>query len=339
MIDERKEAQASLYVVGALPPDEARDFERALPADLELQLLVTELRAAADVMVAAFPRVAPPPDLKQRIMEEIDAGDTTGNTIPLREADFGNWLYWVPWALAACFAILCVVLIGTGASLRRQMAGLRQQIDQVSEATNESEQQQRQQVQTIIQQVTNYQQRAADLQTQLAQRAQDYQRDTTRLYDQLKQATNRLQFQRVPLLRQLEEQQDLIDELQDAISQVTVPSSDRFSQVRLLSLVPTTNGPAGSAGAAAFDLVSQQGSVDVQNLPPLANGDYQFWLFDPRYITPVSGGVFSTDAQGHTQYQFRSSVPIAAVVAFAISIERKGGAPTPTPNRVVMTSN
>ena len=45
MIDERREAQASLYVLGGLPADEQREFEQALRTDLELQLMVRNFAA------------------------------------------------------------------------------------------------------------------------------------------------------------------------------------------------------------------------------------------------------------------------------------------------------
>ena len=48
MIDERREAQASLYALGALPLEETREFETALRGDLRLQLLLAELSGALD---------------------------------------------------------------------------------------------------------------------------------------------------------------------------------------------------------------------------------------------------------------------------------------------------
>src|SRR6266849_1583355 len=85
MIDEPSEAEASLYVLGALPAEELREFERAMRADLQLQLLVNELRAAAAALVVALPRRDPPPSLKQRLLETIDrqegpAGDAAGGS-------------------------------------------------------------------------------------------------------------------------------------------------------------------------------------------------------------------------------------------------------------------
>jgi anti-sigma-K factor RskA len=264
---------------------------------------------------------------------------TGANIVPLRESDFGSWLMWVPWALAACFALLCIILLGTSASLRRQIADLRQNIEQISAASTESEQQ-RQELQTVIQQVTNYQQRIVELQTQVAQRNQEYQRDVTRLEDQLKQGTRQAQAERVQLNRQINEQQTLIDELKDTISQATAATSDRFAQTRIFALLPNPQSNLQAVGAAAFDTSAQQGVIVIQNLQPLpASQDYQLWLIDPRFSSPVSGGVFGPDARGQARYQFQANLAIEAVGGFAVSIERKGGVALPTGDAIIMRSN
>src|ERR1051325_8596265 len=100
MIDERKEAQASLYVLGALSGEELIEFETALRADLQLQLLVKELRGTAGAMVAAFPRVAPPPALKQRILNAIAPRQpATLSVVRSDPAEASSWMAWAPWAL------------------------------------------------------------------------------------------------------------------------------------------------------------------------------------------------------------------------------------------------
>src|SRR5262245_24235716 len=135
MIDERRETQASLYVLGALPADELREFEATLRSDLELQLLVRELRGTAGAMVTAFPRVAPPPALKQRILAAVDEREGVApNIVPLDERP-PSWMGWVPWALAACFAILCVALISIGKTLRQHAVEQAAQLEEKSQQT------------------------------------------------------------------------------------------------------------------------------------------------------------------------------------------------------------
>src|SRR5262245_28652958 len=109
MIDERIEAQASLYALGALPPEETTEFEAAMLRDLQLQLLVKELRGTVGAMVVALPQVAPPPALKEQVLAAIT--DRAAGRLSASSGRESSWMFWVPWALAACFAILCVVLV------------------------------------------------------------------------------------------------------------------------------------------------------------------------------------------------------------------------------------
>jgi hypothetical protein len=108
MIDERRQAQATEYALDSLPPEELPEFEQTLLSNPELQLLVRELRACAERLPFALPVVPPPPDLKERIFAGI--GGETATAAPVRERS--KIPVWVPWAIAACLAVLCVVLIG-----------------------------------------------------------------------------------------------------------------------------------------------------------------------------------------------------------------------------------
>src|SRR5262245_36306412 len=101
MIDERREAQASLYVLGILPEDEVREFETALRGDLPLQMLVRDLRDATSAMAAAFPRVAPPPELREAVLAAAGGAPAAR---PLARLEGTPWFVWMPWAMAACFA-------------------------------------------------------------------------------------------------------------------------------------------------------------------------------------------------------------------------------------------
>jgi anti-sigma-K factor RskA len=109
MIDERMEEQASLYVLGTLDAEETRAFETLLRRDPELQRLVAALRSAADAVAGDAPLVAPPPSLKQKILAEIDRRQ---KIVPLNPASCPPPpIPWFPWALAACLAVLCGILL------------------------------------------------------------------------------------------------------------------------------------------------------------------------------------------------------------------------------------
>jgi len=69
------EEQAALYALGALGPDEAGKFEKRLAAGCPVcRSEFAEFRAVADALPLTAPEVAPPPELRERLMERIGAG-------------------------------------------------------------------------------------------------------------------------------------------------------------------------------------------------------------------------------------------------------------------------
>jgi len=86
------------------------------------------------------------------------------------------------------------------------------------------------------------------------------------------------------------------------------------------------NSPAAVA-VAVWDPSREQGVLDVSKLPALAAAmDYQLWVIDPQYPSPVSGGVFTVDpVTGEAHVVFRADKPVKSIAKFAVSLERKGG--------------
>ena len=63
---------------------------------------------------------------------------------------------------------------------------------------------------------------------------------------------------------------------------------------------------------------------------PASDKDYQLWLIDPQYKSPVSAGIFAMDpATGEAHVKFKTDKAIDTIAKFAISLEAKGGMPEP----------
>jgi hypothetical protein len=71
MISEQLQDQASLYVLGALTPEEQRAFEAELREDRELRDLLLELQRTAGLIAKSIPQATIPPQLKTKIFERI----------------------------------------------------------------------------------------------------------------------------------------------------------------------------------------------------------------------------------------------------------------------------
>ena len=263
MIDPRMEEQAALHVLGALEPDEAREFKAAMKADPELQLFVARLTPITGALAGAVPEVEPPPQLRAKVLAQVAPVQKTF-TLSERKTGFS---FWLPWAFAAGLAVVCVILFAQDSRLQRQVSDQSAQISSLN------------QLATALQASTNQLQ-----QTVLAL-----------------QATNRLANMRIAMLN---------SQLADAPKAVAV---------------------------TLWDSNKQEGVFVVQNLKPLSFGrDYQLWVIDPKYQTPVSAGVFQVDDQGTVRVDFKANKTIQTASKFAVTEEPKGGLPVPTLKNLVL---
>ena len=131
MIDERTEELASAYVLGALEPDEAREFEQRLQADAELRALVSELRALSELMAGDSPALEPPPALRARLLQDFSERAPAPRGSPRR-----SLATVLPWALAAGFAGLCLLFGLQSQGLRGQLDVRQHRIDELSQITD-----------------------------------------------------------------------------------------------------------------------------------------------------------------------------------------------------------
>lgn len=343
MIDERHETQASLYALGALPREEAREFEAALRADPQLQGVVAELRGAVDAMVAGFPQVAPPATLKSRVLGAVTARIAAPvpptSVTGLDAVRTPGWMVWLPYTLAVCFAVLCVVLISLGRNLREQALDLREQLTRRA-AEAEDLKGRLDEVQTETDEKgSNYERRIADLRGEASGRIADLQRAATFL-------TNQLQREQSDLKRRLgasEADASRLkrekEALEEALKGVPLANNDRLNNARVALLRPTAAGSSQTLGTSIWLASDQRGLIVLENLPALpASQSYQLWLFEPGASAPVSAGVFASEPTGPVRHQFTVAAPVRAVERFAVSVEPKGGAPRPT-GKFVLTSD
>ena len=82
MITEQQQEQAALYVLGMLSPWEQEQFAGQARADAELRELLWSLQRAMERAVLALPPKAPPPTLKAKVLQLIQAQTATATTLP-----------------------------------------------------------------------------------------------------------------------------------------------------------------------------------------------------------------------------------------------------------------
>jgi anti-sigma-K factor RskA len=113
MINEDKQQQVIDYVLGEMSASDAASFERELNQNAELQNFTREIFETLGRIGGGGEAVAPPPLIPQRILRaEVR-----------KVARFP----FVPWAVAACLAVGCMILAAMWTNSRNEIAKLEQQ--------------------------------------------------------------------------------------------------------------------------------------------------------------------------------------------------------------------
>lgn len=309
MIHEELEEQASLYVLGMLEREEARAFEEQLAGSEELREHVRSLEDTAAQLAHVAPARPVPAALEGRIMAEIRAAAPAppSNITPLR-------MVWLPWAIAACLAIACVVAF----SQRQRLA------DQLSAAESEAA--------AAKNDVAAAEARAADAQTQVAQLAVEKERAEQQVVElRQREADSRVQMATLAAARDEATQKVAQLEARQGEGEARPPTEDRpdadaLSNVQVATLTSKMKNAPKATAAVVWDAARQRGVLNSANMPPnSADRDYQLWIVDSRFSDPVDGGVFRVEKNGSTRYVFKPKIRIEAPAGFAVSVERRGG--------------
>lgn len=295
MIDEPTEEQASLYVLGLLEPEESALFKIRLAQDGELADLVAHLESAAAAVGRSVPPLAPPPALKMRLLSEIRPATLTPAWQNLSAPR---------WALAASFALLA----GAGGlgllygHADREAKELQSELQANQSALSKAQYRARQ-----------FQNKITQMETEQA----GSQKAGEALQAELQAAQKDAQALRA----ELEASRQTIASLQ---------AKDELSQIRIATLTSLVPKTPKALAVVAWDPDRQRGLVKTTNMPAVrADQDYQLWIIDPGYKQPVSAGTLQAQDALLPTAQFKPLQPITKAAKFAVSVERKGGAPEP----------
>jgi anti-sigma-K factor RskA len=113
--------------------------------------------------------------------------------------------------------------------------------------------------------------------------------------------------------------------------------SNQVAAVRIALLSSLVAADPKAVAVSVWDNDRQDGVFIVKNLKPApTDKDYQLWIIDPKYPSPVDAGVFQVDAKGNVRQEFHPRSPIELASQFAVTIEKKGGAQVPNTKAMVL---
>jgi anti-sigma-K factor RskA len=148
---------------------------------------------------------------------------------------------------------------------------------------------------------------------------------------------------------QLDAQQHRADELNELANTLrseradlrqtvlTLRQSNRLANMRIAVLNAQLKTDPQAVAVSVWDNEHQTGVMVVHHLkPPPKDKDYQLWIIDPRYPSPVDAGVMPVDEAGNGRVEFKARRPIHSANQFAVTEEVKGGAAVPTLKAMVL---
>jgi anti-sigma-K factor RskA len=299
MIDEEKQDQLIAHLLGSVEPATGRELEAEISGDAELASLADELRESIGALAHAAPLQAPPPHLRPRVLA-VARGESAAPAFikPSEPRKPTHGTSWLSWAIAAGLAVAAVIQFGRSERFRREAAALRGGGPEAIASGPPGE---------------RFPGEAATLRVE----AESARREAAALRDRniALEAENRVLDSQTGALRQ---------ELANARKR------DTLAEVRIATLTAQVTALTRASAVIVWDAEQQRGILRLANLPKADSGkDYQLWVIDPKYPTPVSAGVISVGTGGSAYVSFSPTKPIAEANKFAISVERAGGAPAP----------
>jgi anti-sigma-K factor RskA len=314
MIDERQEELASLYALDLLEGRERVQFEAALARERELQALVRELRNAASSLAHTAPVGTVPAALKQRVIASITA--TAGARNSERSQRNILFVQFVPWAIAASFAVIAALMTQRYVAQQSEASALRQH-QALAEVA----------VKSLTQQLE-------------AERILNSTQIKT-LADQAKSQGNDAN-QRVAAISSLREQLEAertlhSNQIRTLTEQMRMQGD--LANLKIAALTSLLDSAPNAAAIAVWDPQRQEGVFALEKLPPVAaDQTLELWVVENKEgARPISAGVLTAATDGSARGRFKPTIPVTAIKAFAISREVKDGAAAhAAPSEVIM---
>jgi anti-sigma-K factor RskA len=317
MIDEQTQDLVLQYLLGELDASQVETVRAQIESNTELKQFALEMEETVGSIAYTVAPIAAPPDIPQRILRAEGRSVQTAPAAPKSKIVAFNF---IPWALAACLAIACVILgldrerVRDG--LSKELTALRQTNAQTSEALAQLQQRSA----ASEKEIASFRDKSAELEKQLAALQQNNAEAQTELAA-LKQKAAEAE-QSVAALKE-----------KDADSQkelAALKQKDLLSEVKIATLKAQVAKFQQTNAVVVWDTNQRSGVLQLDKLPPPAPGkDYQLWVIDPSNPLPVSAGVLSIPSVGLIRTSFRPTPPVKSAAAFAISVEKSGGSMKP----------
>lgn len=349
-MDERLEEIASLYVLEALTPEDRKTFETAIGRDVRLQSLVAALRAVRDAVAGAVPPLSPPPQIRNRILADLDHRDRkkpraaavkTAPVMPLAPVE--------PVKRAEPVEpVPPVEPVAPAEPLRtvepEEPAGKIEPPERLREAKPAESPEPEEPVTPVYAPSLSMRREASSPPSDLLGFWLPWSITAVVVVLAVNWYMDRSDLRKSAARQHaaIEELDQLTESLRTATNNleqtvVTLNAASKVDDVRVALLTSASSDFPKPAAVCLWDNQQQSGILVAQSLTPLTpDRDYQLWMVDPQYLTPVNAGLFQPDKNGNVRVHFKPDKAINSAMRFTVTLEPKGGSTAPTYKNMVL---
>jgi len=299
------EDQAVDYVLGQMAAAERVAFVQVMKRDEALQKLVSELSESAAAIVYELPQRVAPAAARDFVLQRVQSipQERSVAAAPLISMKPANITSLIGWGVAACFLIYSVSRTGTHyAELQKAQDQLAAQ-EQRSNAT----------IAEMKKEVEAKRAAADVVKDALATARQSVEAAKTQLKEVADQSRQLLAQREAEYTKLLAERDQLL-------------ASAKLANMQISTLQATVDDYKQGVAVVVWNAQKNEGILKLEKMPAIpANKDFQLWVVDPAYKTPVDGGIIKVDDKGFARVEFKPHLSVKSADKFAISVEKKGG--------------
>lgn len=312
------EEQAVDYVLDHLASAERVAFVQAMEHDEALQRLVSELSESAAAIAYELPQQPSPAAARDFVLQRVQSvpqerGVTAVPQISMKHAHITSL---IGWGVAACFLIYTVSRTSTHyAELQKAQDQLAAQEQRSNAAIAEMKKE------------VEAKRAAADIvKDALATARQSVESARKQLKEVADQSRQLLAQREAEYTKLVAERDQLL-------------ASARLANMQISTLQATIEDYKQGVAVVVWNAQKNEGILKLEKMPAIpANKDFQLWVVDPAYKTPVDGGIIKVDEKGFARVEFKPQLSVKSADKFAISVEKKGGVPV-AEGPIVLLSN
>lgn len=306
------------YVLGHLDNAARVQFVHGMERDEALQKLVAELSDSAAAIVYELPQHKAPDAARDFVLQRVQnvSQERGAAIVPKTPKKPVNITSLIGWGVAACFLVYTISRTST------HYAELQKAHDQLAA----HEQRSNAAIAAMTKEIEAKRAAAAAAEDALATARQSVEAAKAQLKTVADESRQLMALKDAEYAKLLAERDQ-------------IAASATLANMQVATLQATIDDYKQGVAVVVWNAQKKEGILKLERMPAIpANKDFQLWVVDPAYKTPVDSGIIKVDDKGFARVEFKPQLDVKSADKFAISVEKRGGS-TVAEGPIVLLSN